>query len=701
MPSLRSGPRAVLGASILAAALALLTPARAPAFCGFYVAGADTKLVADATQVVLMREGTKTVLSMQNDYKGPPEKFALVIPVPVVLTKESVKVLPREVFDKVDRLGAPRLVEYWEQDPCPSALGLSGIGEGGGGQGAGIGLGGIGTLGHGSGDLGVRVEAKFAVGEYEVVILSARDAAGLDTWLKQEKYAIPSGAEPFFRPYVASGMKFFVAKVDPAKVRFEGGRATLSPLRFHYDSATFSLPVRLGLINSSGKQDLVVNVLARHQRFEVANYPNATIPTNLDVADATRGRFGEFYAALFDDTVAKTPRAVVTEYAWDAGTCDPCPGPTLDGNDLATLGADVLPSGTSGLRPGLAPGRAQAAPVVHGGAATVQGDLPREVVERVVRRHFPRFRACYARGLAQNPKLAGKVTTRLTIDPSGAVSKAEDAGSTIADAAVRQCIQRGFSALQFPAPASGKPVSATYPLVLAPPDPSAPAPGGGGLGGGGLGLGGLGLGGIGSLQASTPYVLTRMHLRYDATSLGDDLVFRAAPAIAGGRESRAGGQGQLEQGAQPASVNNFQGRYAIRHPWTGPIACKEPRRGVWGPRPAAGTGGADGAGSTPLVAQKTAFAARGASLAAFLGGAPGPAGAGAAIDDAGSAASATTAPVDASAPAPALGPPKEAPPKKGCSVGAAAPHGVEPLVGAAMIVAALALGARRRREPPR
>src|SRR5688572_24128589 len=90
----------------------------ASAFCGFYVAGADAKLFADASQVVLMREGTRTVLSMQNDYKGPPEKFALVIPVPVVLKKEDVKTLPRDVFDRVDVLDAPRLVEYWEQDPC-------------------------------------------------------------------------------------------------------------------------------------------------------------------------------------------------------------------------------------------------------------------------------------------------------------------------------------------------------------------------------------------------------------------------------------------------------------------------------------------------------------------------------------------------------------------------------------------------------
>ncbi|MBK6460521.1 MAG: DUF2330 domain-containing protein [Myxococcales bacterium] len=677
----------LLGASVTAA-LTLLAASRARAFCGFYVAGADAKLVADATQVVLMREGTKTVLSMQNDYKGPPERFALVIPVPVVLTKESVKVLPREVFDKVDRLGAPRLVEYWEQDPCPQALGLSGIGEGGGGAGTGIGLGAVGGRGDVARDLGVRVEAKFGVGEYEVVILSARDAAGLDTWLKQEKYAIPSGAEPFFRPYVASGMKFFVAKVDPAKVRFEGGRATLSPLRFHYDSATFSLPVRLGLINSSGKQDLIVNVLARHQRFEVANYPNATIPTNLDVSDATRGRFGEFYAALFDDTVAKTPRAVVTEYAWDAGTCDPCPGPTLDGNDLATLGADVLPDGTNGLRPaGASAVSSGPRPNVRGETPTNTGGLPPPVVDRVVRQGFGRFRACYARGLEASPKGAGRVSTRITIDASGAVSKAEDAGTTLAGGlsdSVRACIQRSFAALQFPDPSGGRAVTLTYALVLTPGDPGPPSP---------SSLGGVGgLGGF-ARQASTPYVLTRMHLRYDATSLGDDLVFRAAPAIAGGRESRGSGpDGGLEQGAMPASTNNFQGRYAIRHSWAGPIACKEPRRGVWGPRPASDTTGA--APSTPRVAQKTAFATRGTSLAVFLPGGP-PVVPGAA-DSAN--LDAATAPSASAPPPPAGAPPKEAPPKKGCSIAGVPPRGLplEPIAGATIIAAALGFAARRR-----
>src|SRR3712207_4005064 len=92
------------------------------AFCGFYVGSADGKLFNNATNVVLMRDGTRTVLSMQNNYQGPPTDFALVVPVPIILQKENVKTLPRAVFDRVELLAAPRLVEYWEQDPCAPDL---------------------------------------------------------------------------------------------------------------------------------------------------------------------------------------------------------------------------------------------------------------------------------------------------------------------------------------------------------------------------------------------------------------------------------------------------------------------------------------------------------------------------------------------------------------------------------------------------
>lgn len=326
-----------LAATTLAALVLLATPARSRAFCGFYVGGAGSSLYANATMVVLLRDGNRTILSMQNDYQGPPEGFAMVIPVPVVLHEDDVRTLPRDLFQRIDTLAAPRLVEYWEHDPCapepPMEMRQYAPGmavedcesPSGGGE-----------------DLQVRIEAQFAVAEYDVVILSAGDSAGLETWLHREHYNIPEGASAVLRPYVEAGTKFFVARIDPSRVTFEDGRAVLSPLRFHYDTPDFWLPVRLGLLSSRGQQDLIVHVLARGQRYEVANYDNVTIPTNLRVVDAVRDEFGGFYEWVFRETIAHNARTVVTEYAWDSMSCDPCPGPVLSPEDVTTLGADVI-----------------------------------------------------------------------------------------------------------------------------------------------------------------------------------------------------------------------------------------------------------------------------------------------------------------------------------------------------------------------
>src|SRR5262245_33267425 len=117
MPTIRTATALLVLAS---------TNITAHAFCGFYVAGSNQKMFNDATQVVLMRDGTRTVLAMQNDYRGPLEDFAVVVPVPVVLKPTDVKVVDKAVFEHVDALGSPRLVEYWEQDPCPADYGVEG-----------------------------------------------------------------------------------------------------------------------------------------------------------------------------------------------------------------------------------------------------------------------------------------------------------------------------------------------------------------------------------------------------------------------------------------------------------------------------------------------------------------------------------------------------------------------------------------------
>jgi uncharacterized protein (TIGR03382 family) len=402
------------------AALMLLSSAflasDAMAFCGFYVGGAGTDLYANATQVALMRQGTKTVLSMQNRYDGPAADFAMVVPVPVVLQQTDVKTLDDTVFAKLDVLTAPRLVEYFEEDPCNTYRG---------GDENFANDGNVNTTTNNS----VTVEAQFKVGEYDIAILSAQDSTGLETYLNDNNYSIPTGAAPYFEPYVQAGMYFFVAKVDASLTKQVNGKTVLSPIRFAYESTEFSLPVRLGMINSQGTQDLIVYTLGLGQRYELSNYPNVTIPTNIEVVDDVRGNFGLFYQTLFARTLKENPEAVVTEYSWMASSCDPCPGPVLDGSDLLTLGADLFP-GT----------------------------------------------------------------------------------------------EEDFS-----------------------------------------------------------WVVTRLHARYDKDEVGEDLVFKKADPIVGGREFVVDYEtGKLEEGSHPSEINNFQGRYIIRKAWDGALDCTDPIRGNWG-----------------------------------------------------------------------------------------------------------------------
>jgi hypothetical protein len=493
-------------AALAAFSMVATSTTPADAFCGFYVAPSDGPLYNDATQVALMRDGTRTVISMSNNYRGPLADFAMVVPVPVVLQKENVKTLPRGAFEKLESLSAPRLVEYWEQDPCfqpkyddvdkkgamPSTAAAEAPGAGGRGY-------------------GVKIEAQFTVGEYDIVILSAKDSDGLERWLGDNKYKIPKGSAEALAPYVKEQMKFFVAKVDATKVtRDESGAVVLSPLRFNYEETTFKLPVRLGLLNApapgsgAAKQDLIVYVLAENKRYEVANYPNAFIPTNIDVTNETRKSFGSFYATLFDATIAKAGgRAVVTEYSWQSSSCDPCPTPPLEDADIATLGGDVLFGMGAPPPPPTPPGAGDA------GVAPLPGALP-------------------------------TVT------------------------------------------------------------------GGGRMGGG---MGGY-YGG-----SAHPVVLTRLHTRYDASTLTEDLVFKAADAVVGGREFVVDDKGNLEKGAKASTYgNNFQARYAIRHPWDGPVLCANPRRGIWGGPPA----GKEGT-TAPAPAKGLAAAPRGGvSLASYV-----------------------------------------------------------------------------------
>ncbi len=266
-----TGRRWVGALAVAVAGAAMAGVHDAHAFCGFYVSGSGAPLANNAPSRP-HADGTRTVLAMQNSYQGPPQDFAMVVPVPVVLQKENVKTLDRDVFERVDRLTAPRLVEYWEQDPCPKPMPMMDLAaEKGRGGTAGAAMAPMAR----AAPPPVKIEAQFTVGEYDIVVLSATDSTALDAWLRQNRLQESlRGPSRTCGRTCRWGMKFFVAKVDVSKVKFErlGKRPRAEPCslrsRFHYDSDAFGLPIRLGLINSSGTQDLVVTILAPSPAYE-------------------------------------------------------------------------------------------------------------------------------------------------------------------------------------------------------------------------------------------------------------------------------------------------------------------------------------------------------------------------------------------------------------------------------------------------
>jgi hypothetical protein len=302
------------------------------AFCGFYVAKADTKLFNQASQVALVRDGDYTVLTMANDFQGDPKEFALVVPVPTFIQRRQIEVVDKVLLDRLDAYTAPRLVEYFDEDPCSPR----GIDESMGGVAAGV-VGGL-VGGKRRAELGVTVEAQYTVGEYDILILSARESTGLQTWLRLNGYRVPPGASSILGSYIRQGMRFFVAKVN-LKEQAKLGFTFLRPLQVSYESPKFMLPIRLGTVNAKGPQDLFIFALSRKGRVETTNYRTVKLPTGMDLPLFVKPEFKEFYKVMFAEQVRREDmRAVFLEYAWDMAWCDPCAADPLTTEELKKLG---------------------------------------------------------------------------------------------------------------------------------------------------------------------------------------------------------------------------------------------------------------------------------------------------------------------------------------------------------------------------
>jgi hypothetical protein len=322
----------------------LMWSGSASAFCGFYVGKADTKLFNKASEVAIARHDDKTVLTMANDFKGDAKEFALVVPVPTVLEKDQIHVGDPAVLKHLADYSAPRLVEYFDENPC-RRYALEGKMDA---------LKSMPQAAAGKLErdraLGVTVEAQYTVGEYDILILSAKESAGLETWLTENGYRIPYGASSVLHSYLKQGLKFFVAKVnlvEQAKLGF----THLRPLQIAFESPKFVLPIRLGTVNADGAQELFIYFLTKQGRVETTNYRTVRLPEAQEIPLYVKDKFGDFYRDLFTQQVKReNERGVFLEYAWDMNWCDPCAANPLSAEELRSLGVFWQDNGGKVLR---------------------------------------------------------------------------------------------------------------------------------------------------------------------------------------------------------------------------------------------------------------------------------------------------------------------------------------------------------------
>ncbi len=320
--------------------LVLLISNDVAAFCGFYVAKADGTLKNKTSQVILVRDGNRNVITMYNDFKGDFKDFAMVVPVPVVLQKKDIKVVNQSIFSLLNDYSKPRLVEYFDENPCArrdydamsdrkaSSPGLREVVVTGMGK---------------RKQESVKIEAQYIVGEYDILILSAKESTGLRDWLTENGYKIPIGAEEVLDPYIKSNLKFFVVKVNEAEKKKMPGDF-LRPIQISFTSPKFMLPIRLGMANADGDQDMIVYAFTKKGRIECTNYRSVELPTGNKIPLFVQNNFAAFYSNLFQHQWNKEGKNIsMLEYSWDVSPmnyvkCDPCVSNPPAQQDLVQAG---------------------------------------------------------------------------------------------------------------------------------------------------------------------------------------------------------------------------------------------------------------------------------------------------------------------------------------------------------------------------
>ena len=311
----------MLSLSLAAATLLGVVPAHA---CPTVATGTTQELTYDVARTVIVHQDGRTTFTVSVNPEGAAQDFALVLPVPALLAESDIAVLEGEVFGRLE--GYTSLLTMQDAGCAPSDSA-----SGGGG----------GVPESEEDDGGVTVEAEYLVGDYQIAILSATESSGLFDWLEANGYHLAEATIPVLEDYIAEGMFFMTAQVAAEAAVADG--SPLPPLQVGYDSAAFSIPIRLAARNSPGEQDMLVYAITEAGelggRVGISNYPEITIPDKCIWGDPATGDFPAFYETAFRPRWADAGFAAwTTEWAGTFGSCSPCSGVQITEEDLQALG---------------------------------------------------------------------------------------------------------------------------------------------------------------------------------------------------------------------------------------------------------------------------------------------------------------------------------------------------------------------------
>jgi len=374
--------------ALVAVGAATLSSTTTWAFPGVLVSVTPRPPQVSTTELVVMDQGGLSVVTLSVDYRGPFERFALLMLVPRDVERQRLKTVKHEFVARLEQLTAPRVFEFWEQDPCvpgpPEQAWQSHVP----------------VKNRGfltpdvmpprddhypvSNELAIPAAPVFkeTENEFSYQLLRPQSSAEFQRWLEKRGYrVVPGTLEPLI-DRLESDVQILVAEVavDRAEL-IDGEHLQLGGIRYWSRRPLLPIFASLGKANLAPQHDLFVYTLHRENRYQAGHQKNLFAPTNLKVTAALGARVGPLYNTLFERLLSAEPGAAVTEFVGPSEECgEPCSNAPLELRELLTFGGDVLEANLPHQerppkeRPPTAP--ASALPAAPAGSAAGATPLP-------------------------------------------------------------------------------------------------------------------------------------------------------------------------------------------------------------------------------------------------------------------------------------------------------------------------------------